>query len=79
MTALCAGRNRAGRGNASPETALVRAAFARFHTREGRAPSVPELLRELAARGIVVTPERVVVHLNIARLRAHAEEADHGR
>lgn len=70
MTALCHGRHRAGRGTANAETARVVAAFRDFAARHGRAPTVPELVEALAGRRIVVTPERVAVHLSLAGLRA---------
>ena len=75
MTALCHGRHRAGRGIANAETARVAAAFRTFAAAHGRAPSVPELVAALAERRIVVTPERVRVHLHLAGLRAG--EGDH--
>lgn len=77
MTALIAGRNRAGRGTANAETARVVAAFRDAAAKLGRAPSVPELVAALAERRIVVTPERVRVHLAVAGLRA-GEGADAG-
>lgn len=69
MTALIAGRHRAGRGNATPETRRVVDAFRDAAATLGRAPTFAELHDAPAARRIAVTPERLRVHLAIARLR----------
>ena len=69
MTALVAGRHRAGRGNANAETGKIVDAFRDAAARLGRAPTFGELHDALAARRISITPERLRVHLAIARLR----------
>lgn len=74
MTALCAGGNRAGRGTPSPETRRVADAFRDLAARAGVAPTEAELGAELARRRWRITPERVRVHLNLARLRTRAGE-----
>lgn len=74
MTALCSGSNRAGRGTPSPETAKVAEAFRDLAARTGHAPTEAELLAELARRLWRIEPERVRVHLSLARLRVRAGE-----
>ena len=69
MTALTHGRNRAGRGTASPTTARVRVAFVRLRERTGRAPTVAEVRAELAAGRVALREEAVALHLSLAKLR----------
>lgn len=70
MTALTHGRNRAGRGTASPTTARVRAAFMRLRERTGCSPTVAEVRAELAAGRVALREEAVALHLSLAGLRA---------
>lgn len=77
MSALIHGRHRAGRGNANAETSRVVEAFRDAAAKLGRAPTFAEMHDALAARRIAVTPERLRVHLAIARLRV--QEGDDAR
>lgn len=70
MTALCAGRHRAGRARATAATGRVRVVFHVLRGELGRAPSVAEACDRLWREGVRLRVEAVRVHLGLAGLRA---------